>query len=121
MPASFITATHAGTSATVGTTGHASDGRPILMIPPGRSYEQAQADFRWPRPARFNIARAVCDRHPPASLGMIVEDAGGSVRNWTFGELSRASARLANALKARGVVKGDRVAVFLSQSAELAI
>ncbi|MGE0425331.1 MAG: AMP-binding protein [Reyranellaceae bacterium] len=91
------------------------------MIPPGRSYEQAQADFRWPRPARFNIARAVCDRHPPASLGMIVENADGSVRNWTFGELSRASARLANALGARGVSKGDRVAVFLSQSAELAI
>ncbi|MBV9833335.1 MAG: AMP-binding protein [Alphaproteobacteria bacterium] len=91
------------------------------MIPPGRSYEQAQADFRWPRPARYNIARAVCDRHPPASLGMIVENADGSVRTWTFGELSRASARLANALKARGVAKGDRVAVFLSQSAELAI
>ncbi|MBL8673499.1 MAG: AMP-binding protein, partial [Rhodospirillales bacterium] len=42
-------------------------------------------------------------------------------RNWTFGELSRASSRLANALAARGVAKGDRVGVFLSQSAELAI
>ena len=91
------------------------------MIPPGRSYEQAQAEFRWPRPARFNIARAVCDRHPAAALGMIVENADGSVRTWTFGELARASARLANALKARGVAKGDRVGVFLSQSAELAI
>ncbi len=91
------------------------------MIPPGRSYEQAQAEFRWPRPSRFNIARAVCDRHPAAALGMIVENTDGSVRTWTFGELSRASARLANALKARGVTKGDRVGVFLSQSAELAI
>jgi acetyl-CoA synthetase len=91
------------------------------MIPPGRSYEQAQADFRWPRPARYNIARAVCDRHPAASLAMIVENADGTVRNWTFGELARASARLANALEARGVAKGDRVGVFLSQSAELAI
>ena len=91
------------------------------MIPPGRSYEQAQAEFRWPRPARFNIAQAVCDRHPAAALGMIVENADSSVRTWTFGELARASARLANALKARGVAKGDRVGVFLSQSAELAI
>ena len=52
---------------------------------------------------------------------MIVEDADGSVRHWTFGELLRASSRLANALKAKGVGPGDRVGVFLSQSAELTL
>ena len=44
-----------------------------------------------------------------------------SVRNWTFGELLAASSRLANALAARGINKGDRVAVFLSQGAELTL
>ena len=52
---------------------------------------------------------------------MIVENADGSVRHWTFGELLAASSRLANALKAKGIEKGDRVGVFLSQSAELTI
>ncbi len=52
---------------------------------------------------------------------MIVENADGSVRHWTFGELLAASSRLANALKAKGIGKGDRVGVFLSQGAELTL
>ena len=43
------------------------------------------------------------------------------MRNWTFGQLLAASSRLANALAARGISKGDRVAVFLSQGAELTL
>ena len=43
------------------------------------------------------------------------------MRNWTFGQLLATSSRLANALAARGVAKGDRVAVFLSQGAELTL
>src|SRR5436305_9392392 len=91
------------------------------MIPRGVPYEQAMRQFRWPKPERFNIGRAVCERHPGHALAMIVEDADGSVRHWTFGELLRASSRLANALKAKGVGPGDRVGVFLSQSAELTL
>src|SRR4029434_5834512 len=37
------------------------------------------------------------------------------------GRLLRASSRLANALAAQGIGKGDRVGVFLSQGAELTI
>src|SRR4029077_11565407 len=91
------------------------------MIPPGLPYEDAMRQFRWPQPAKFNIGRAVCERHAPASLAMIVENADGSVRDWTFGELLAASSRLANALKANGIGKGDRVGVFLSQGAELTL
>ena len=91
------------------------------MIPHGVSYEEAMRQFRWPRPQRFNIGWAVCERHPSHALALIVENADGSVRNWTFGELLAASSRLANALAARGINKGDRVAVFLSQGAELTL
>jgi acetyl-CoA synthetase len=77
--------------------------------------------FRWPKPERFNIGRAVCERHEPGTLALIVENADGSVRHWTFGQLLAASSRLANALAARGIAKGDRVGVFLSQSAELTV
>jgi acetyl-CoA synthetase len=91
------------------------------MIPRGVPYEEAMRQFRWPRPERFNIGRAVCERHPGHALAMIVENADGSVRHWTFGELLAASSRLANTLKAKGVGKGDRVGVFLSQGAELTL
>jgi acetyl-CoA synthetase len=91
------------------------------MIPRGLPYDEAMKRFRWTIPERFNIGRAVCERHEPNTLAMIVENADGSVRHWTFGQLLAASSRLANALAARGIAKGDRVAVFLSQSAELTI
>ena len=91
------------------------------MIPHGVSYEEAMRQFRWPRPERFNIGRAVCERHPSHALALIVENTDGSVRNWTFGQLLAASSRLANALSAHGIRKGDRVGVFLSQSAELTL
>ncbi|MBS0546208.1 MAG: AMP-binding protein [Proteobacteria bacterium] len=91
------------------------------MIPRGLPYEEAMRQFRWPKPKTLNIGREVCERHHPASLALIVENADGGVRNWTFGELLAGSSRLANALKAKGVAKGDRIGVFLSQGAELAL
>jgi acetyl-CoA synthetase len=91
------------------------------MIPRGLSYDDAMRQFRWPTPERFNIGYAVCERHSSDTLAMIVENADGSSRNWTFGQLLAASSRLANALAAKGLGRGDRVAVFLSQSAELTL
>ncbi len=91
------------------------------MIPHGLSYDEAMRRFRWPRPEKFNIGRAVCERHHPQALALIVENADGSVRSWTFGQLLAASSRLANVLAAQGIKKGDRLGVFLSQGAELAL
>ncbi|HEX2886313.1 AMP-binding protein [Vineibacter terrae] len=91
------------------------------MFPLGVSYEEAQRRFAWRIPERYNIRHYVCERHPPQALAMIVEDADGTVRTWTYGDMVRASARAANALTGLGVAKGDRVGVFLSQSAELAV
>ena len=91
------------------------------MIPRGLPYDEAMRQFRWPQPERFNMGRAVCERHPREALALIVEAADGGVRNWTFGQLLAASSRLANALSAQGIGKGDRVGVFLSQGAELTI
>jgi len=91
------------------------------MIPHGVSYEEAMRQFRWPRPERFNIGYAVCERHPKDTLAMIVENADGSVRNWTFGQMLAGSSQLANALAGHGIGKGDRVGVFLSQGAELTL
>ncbi|HJQ57522.1 MAG TPA: AMP-binding protein [Vineibacter sp.] len=91
------------------------------MIPYGVSYEEAQRRFQWRIPDRYNMRRMLCDRHPAQALALIVENADGSVRHWTYGDVARASARMANSLKALGIRRGDRVAVFLSQSAELVV
>ena len=47
------------------------------MIPRGLSYDDAMRQFRWPRPERFNMGRAVCERHPKEALALIVEAADG--------------------------------------------
>ena len=73
------------------------------MIPRGLPYDEAMRRFKWIVPERFNIGRAVCERHEPDTLAMIVENADGSVRHWTFGQLLAASSRLANTLVTRGI------------------
>jgi len=72
------------------------------MIPRGVSYDEAMRQFRWNVPQKFNMGRAVCERHEPRTLALIVENADGSVRHWTFGELLAASSRLAG-----GAVSGS--------------
>ncbi len=43
------------------------------------------------------------------------------MRDYTYGQLARASQRFANALAARGIGRGDRVAVLLPQTPEAAL
>jgi acetyl-CoA synthetase len=84
------------------------------------SYEQAVAEHEWRVPEHYNIAQDVCDKHPPSKLAMIHEDFAGRIREVTWGELQAASNRFANVLRARGVVKGDRVAMLLPATPETA-
>jgi acetyl-CoA synthetase len=84
-------------------------------------WEAMTTAFRWPRPRRFNIAEVCCDvwaRADPGRLALRHLQLDGAVRDYGFGELSRASRRLANVLAAQGIGRGDRVAVLLPQSPE---
>ncbi len=93
------------------------------MLTEASNYDDLYRGFRWDIPERFNIATACCDRHADGSnrLALIyVDEAGGATRT-SFDEVSDFSCRFANVLKADGLVRGDRVAVFLSQSLELPI
>ncbi|MFC2968178.1 AMP-binding protein [Acidimangrovimonas pyrenivorans] len=79
--------------------------------------------FRWSIPAHFNIAEMCCDswaREEPDRVALI-DLAGGGAREWTYGQLKDASDRLANAFRARGLKKGDRVGVLLPQGAAVPI
>jgi acetyl-CoA synthetase len=84
-------------------------------------YREICSAYRWSVPADFNIGYAVCRRHDPAALALLWEDESGGTARLTFGDLQLAANRLANALAARGVGRGDKVAIVLPQRPETAI
>jgi acetyl-CoA synthetase len=93
------------------------------MLTETDSYDELYKNFRWDIPARFNMATACCDRHADGSgkLALIYVDEDGGTQRLSFDEIADLSKRFANVLKTGGLVRGDRVAVFLSQSVELPI
>ncbi|MBV8428262.1 MAG: acyl-CoA synthetase [Hyphomicrobiales bacterium] len=95
-----------------------------MNLPAPTSYATLVADFRWNIPERYNIGTDVCDRWAraePSRPAIIEARADGSTKKVTFGDLRAASNRLANALKRRGIGPGERVAILLPQSSEVAI
>jgi acetyl-CoA synthetase len=84
------------------------------------TYEEAVAAHEWRVPERYNIAVDCCDKHPADKLAMIHEDFEGTVRRIRWGELQEWSNRFANVLRARGVQRGDRVAMLLPPTPETA-
>ena len=93
------------------------------MLTETTDYAKLYRDFRWDVPARFNIATACCDRHADGTdrPALIYIDEDGGAQRTSFDQMQEMSRRFANVLKADGLVRGDRVAVFLSQSMELPI
>ena len=87
----------------------------------GKTYEDAYRGFRWETPARFNIARAICDVHAartPDAAALLYEQADGTVRTWTFREIQGQAARCANMLATLGVERGSIVGLHLPQCPE---
>jgi len=81
-------------------------------------WEDLHAAFRWDVPRRLNIARACCDDWAvvaPDRVAVIHRHADDTRETWTYGQLRRASDALAAALAARGIGRGDRIAVLLPQ------
>ncbi len=83
-------------------------------------FAQTRAAFAWSIPARFNIARAICDRHAGGTGTALITEANGVVQRLSFAGLREMSARLANTLLAHGIAAGDRVAILLPQTMETA-
>jgi len=91
-----------------------------LRQPDARTWDDAQAGFRLPLPQRYNIA-ADCLRGGAAGAPALLCVEGDDVTPVSFDELDARTAGFARELRARGVVPGDRVAVKLSQSLEMAV
>ena len=95
----------------------------LRLLPDARDYDTLYRQFRWNLPATFNIGVAVCDRwaaHGPDRLALVHVRPDGRSDRVTYGWLRDTSNRLANALVAHGVKRGDRVAILLPQSPEVA-
>jgi acetyl-CoA synthetase len=95
----------------------------VAMLTRADSYEAVCQAFRWEIPARYNMARDVCDRHADDAdrLALIYVDASGAVARYGFRAIRRLADRLANALAAHGVGAGDRLAILLPQCPETAV
>ncbi len=86
----------------------------------GSTYEELRSAFRWRVPPKFNIGTACADRQDSRALALVEVD-GESVREVTFGDVTRLSNRLANGLRGIGVEEGDRVAIVAPQRLETAL
>ena len=78
--------------------------------------------FKWFEDGTLNVSYNCLDRHVERGLGdktaIIFEADDGKVTKVSYSDLLARTCQLANALKARGVKKGDRVVIYMSMSIE---
>ncbi|NUB05922.1 AMP-binding protein [Azospirillum sp. Vi22] len=94
------------------------------MLPEADSYEGLRDRFVWSVPERYNIGVDVCDKwaeRDPDRTALIHKRRDGAVETHSFADIRRLSNRLANALAAHGVARGDRVGILLPQAPETAV
>lgn len=96
----------------------------MRLLTEAGSYKAVRDAFSWHVPDRVNMAEQVCDRHAerhPDRPGLIVAGVNGSRRDFSWRELRALSNKMANFLTAKGLKRGDRMGILLSQSVEAAI
>jgi acetyl-CoA synthetase len=82
------------------------------------NWNKLRDGFAWDIPDAVNIADLCCDSWAavaPDRVAVIHLGSDERRSEWTYGDLRRASDRLAAALHAGGVMRGDRVAVLMAQ------
>ncbi len=86
-------------------------------------WDMEQVDFSWYAHGRLNACYNAVDRHvatqPDKTALLWARDAPGEYERISYRQLKHEVARVANVLKAHGVRRGDRVAVYLSMVPEL--
>ena len=80
---------------------------------------------RWFEGGKLNASAVCLDQHLESDrkdkTAIIWEGEPGDQRTYTYAELHEAVCRFANVLKARGIKKGDRVAIYMPMIPELAM
>ena len=85
------------------------------LVPRAGSEDAIRRAFRWQLPARFNIGVVCSDVHPPGDVALVEVLPGGDRREWSFGDLSERSNRVAHALEGLAAVHGACVALVAPQ------
>ncbi len=93
---------------------------------PQDHYAQLHQDFRWLVPDTFNMAEVCCGRWARAldatkRIAVNASYPGATATFHTYSELQQQANRLSQALRALGVVRGDRVAIVMPQRFETAV
>jgi acetyl-CoA synthetase len=88
-----------------------------------RSLDDSNAPFfKWFEDGTLNVSYNCLDRNVERGLGekaaIVFEADDGQVTRVSYSDLLARTCRLANALKARGVRKGDRVVIYMAMSVE---
>ena len=89
----------------------------------GKTYEEVYGNFKWDIPPIYNIGIDVCDKWSidKHRLALIYVSPDGKEQKYTFRHLRNLSNQLANAFKANGIERGDRVGILLPQCPETLI
>ncbi|MDX9706970.1 MAG: AMP-binding protein, partial [Azospira sp.] len=78
--------------------------------------------YKWFEDGKLNVSYNCLDKNVEAGLGdrvaIIFEADDGKVTRVTYKELLVKTSQFANAMKARGIKKGDRVVIYLPMSVE---
>ena len=88
-----------------------------MHLPAAPDYDSLRAGFRWELPPRLNMAAQACFDWESRAAGRvaIIEVAGNTRTDLTYGALATRVRGLAAHLAAQGVRAGDRVGVLRSQ------
>jgi len=95
------------------------------FTPWNKVLEGSGPNAKWFTGGKLNLSHNCVDRHALGSrkdkVALLWEGEPGEVRKITYGELHEQVQRFANVLKDLGIQKGDRVAIYMGMSPELAI
>lgn len=88
-------------------------------------WENHKNDIAWFDDGTLNTAHNAIDKHAGTPIegktALIHEAENGVVKTFSFGQLAKLSNKFANILTQRGVIKGDRVFIFMPRIPELHI
>lgn len=86
-------------------------------------WQEHKNDVAWFSDGTLNAAHNTIDKHIGTSteqkIALIYESDNGTVTKFTFGDIAKLSNKFANILTSNGVVKDDRVFIFMPRIPEL--
>jgi len=97
----------------------------LWQKPFAKTLDESNAPFfKWFQDGELNASYNCLDRHlatQPSKVAIIFEADDGTITRITYKELYHDVCRFANALKAKGIKKGDRVLVYMPMSIQAVV